>query len=181
MRSTFRVLARTRNFVPTQHQLRLSWIADQPIQPTTAVPLASATSELHILDLNLCQWDMDRALLRLFAETQPRLQKLTLASCHTRGDTLAALAALPCLTHLYLLSAQPLSFFDEDFRQLALFVMALGRWGWRATGCWTGLEFCPSHYIALFPSFFPPPPCHSPAPLVISLLQYPWQGWQQVA
>ena len=126
MRSTFRVLARTRNFVPTQHQLRLLW-TDQPIQPTTALALASATSELHILDLNLSQWDMDRALLRLFAETQPRLQKLTLTYCRTRSDTLAALATLPCLTHLSILPAQPLSFFDEDFRQLALFVMSLDR------------------------------------------------------
>ena len=128
MRSTFRVLARTRNFVSMQHQLRLSWAAEHPIQPTIAVPLASATSELHILDLNLCQWDMDRALLHLFAETQPRLQRLTLASCRTRGgDTLAALADLPRLTHLYILPAQPLSFFDEDFRQLALFIMVLDR------------------------------------------------------
>ena len=124
IRSTFWVLARTRNFFPSQHRLRLSW-TNVPTQPT--YDLATATSELRILDLTLCQWDVDGAFLQLLAETQPRLQKLTLASCHTHGDTWAALASLPRLEYLSVQPAQPISFFDEDFRQLALFVTGLDR------------------------------------------------------
>ena len=125
IRSTFWVLARTRNFFPSQHRLRLSW-TNVPTQPT--YDLATATSELRILDLTLRQWDVDGDFLQLLAETQPRLQKLTtLASCHTHGDTWAALASLPRLEYLGVQPAQPISFFDEDFRQLALFVTGLDR------------------------------------------------------
>ena len=124
MRSTFRVLARTHSFDPAQHCLHLSW-TELPTQPTLA--MAAATSQLQVLDLTLGQWDVDGSLLRLFAETQPMLQKLTLASCHTYGDNWADLARLSCLTHLNVLPAQPMTFFDEDFRQLALFVTGLDR------------------------------------------------------
>ena len=124
MRSTFRVLARTHSFDPAQHRMRLSWI-EMPTQPTLAI--ASAASELRILDLNLGNWDLDGAFVHLLAETQPRLQKLTLATCHTCSDTWDALATLPSLTHLYVLSAQPMCFFDEDFRPLTMFVTGLDR------------------------------------------------------
>ena len=125
MRSTFWVLARTHSFDPAQHRLRLSW-TDIPARPTLAI--AIAVSELRVLDLTLCQWDLDVPFLQLLAETQPRLQKLTLASCHICGDaTWAALAALPRLTHLSFQPANPMTFFDEDFRQLAKFVTGLDR------------------------------------------------------
>ena len=125
MRSTFWVLARTHSFNPMQHRLRLSW-TDIPARPTLAI--AIAVSELRVLDLTLCQWDLDVPFLQLLAETQPRLQKLTLASCRICGDaTWAALAALPRLTHLSFQPVKPMTFFDEEFRQLAKFVTGLDR------------------------------------------------------
>ena len=125
MRSTLYVLDRTHCFVSRQHRLRLAW-SGFPCQSAPAL-IIPAAAQLRILDLTLCQWDVDKELLQLLAETQPRLQKLTLASCRTCEATWTCLAALPALTHLTILSAMPMSFLDEEFRQLALFVSGLDR------------------------------------------------------
>lgn len=123
MRSTLWVLDRTHCFTPHRNRLRLAW-SGIPCHSTLSL-IAPAAAQLRLLTLH--QWDVDGELLRLLAETQPRLQKLTLSSCRTCGATWACLAALPALTHLTVLSAQPMSFLDEDFRQLALFVSGLDR------------------------------------------------------
>ena len=126
MRSTLYVLDRTHCFASHQKRLRLAWCG-LPCQSAPALIIPSA-AQLRILDLTLCQWNVDKELLQLLAETQPRLQKLTLASCRTRDATWTCLAALPALTHLTILSATPMSFLDEEFRQLALFVSGLDRY-----------------------------------------------------
>ena len=115
--SLFRVLARTRSFFPESQGLRLSWscIPSRPV-----LPIVAATDQLHILDLILSHWDVDGPTVQALAESQPLLQKLTLASSRTSSATWAAMPAFPCLKHLNVASTQPVSFLDEDFRQLVL-------------------------------------------------------------
>ena len=118
IRSLFQVLARTHSYNPHERSMRLLWnhIPDQPF-----LPIIAATAQLRILDLNLCRWNMGAAVVQTLAEAQPRLQKLKMTSCHTSSATWAAMPRLTCLTTLHIASAQPMSFLDEDYRQLALF------------------------------------------------------------